>query len=180
MNDTPALCPGCAGEQARRYRPGAPDGRPEIISPDAAADLVVPMIGTMDREHCLAISLDTKHRMLAATTVSIGSIDHTFMAPREIFRDALLHNATAVVLAHNHPSGDPTPSRDDELITRRIGGAGEIIGIEVLDHLVVARDRWVSLARKGLLQTHPPVGVGAERRAGSYELTSTRIAGRSR
>jgi DNA repair protein RadC len=84
-------------------------------------------------------------------TISVGSIDHTFMAPREVFRDALLANASAVVLAHNHPSGDPEPSRDDELVTRRLVRAGELVGVEVLDHLVVGGERWVSLARRGVV-----------------------------
>jgi DNA repair protein RadC len=95
--------------------------------------------------------LDTKHRLLEVATVSVGSVDHTFMSPREVFRDALLRGASAIVIAHNHPSGDAEPSRDDELITRRIGRAGEIVGVEVLDHVVVGHRRWVSLARRGAL-----------------------------
>lgn len=100
------VCPHCAGEGARIYRPGAPEGRREITSPEDAADILNPMLGGLDREHCITLNLDTKHRLIAATTVSIGSVDHTFMSPREVFRDALLHGAAAVVLAHNHPSGD--------------------------------------------------------------------------
>jgi len=111
----------------------------------------VPLIGGADREHCLAVHLDTKHRVLGMVTVSIGSIDHTFMTPHGIFRDALLENAAAVVLAHNHPSGDPEPSRDDERVTRRLVEAGRLVGIEVLDHLVIGGGRWVSLARRGLV-----------------------------
>ncbi|HEX2027948.1 MAG TPA: DNA repair protein RadC, partial [Nitriliruptorales bacterium] len=141
----------CAGERARVYRPGARQHRPQVTSPEAAADLLVPMLEGLDREHCLTLNLDTKHRLIATTTVSIGSIDHTFMSPREIYRDALLHRAAAIVVAHNHPSGDPEPSRDDELVTRRLGQAGELVGVEVLDHLVVGHQRWVSLSRRGLL-----------------------------
>jgi DNA repair protein RadC len=92
-----------------------------------------------------------KHRVIATTTVAVGSVDHTFMGPREVFRDALLHGAGAIVIAHNHPSSDPEPSRDDERITRRLGQAGEILGVEVLDHLVIGQERWVSLARRGAL-----------------------------
>ena len=126
------------------------DDRPAITSPEAAADLVIPLLDGHDRERCLALLLDTKHRLLELTTVSIGSVDHTFMAPREVFRDALLANASAIVLAHNHPSGDPEPSRDDEAITRRLVSAGEMLGISVLDHLVTGGSRWVSLARRGV------------------------------
>lgn len=129
-----------------------PDTRGERLSdPEAVAGLVVPLIGAADREHCVAVMLDTKHRALEAVLVSVGSIDHTFMSPREIMRDALLANAAATVLAHNHPSGDPEPSRDDERVTRRLVDAGRLVGVEVLDHLVIGGGGWVSLARRGLV-----------------------------
>ena len=126
-------------------------GRTAVTSPEAAATLVVPAMAAADRERCVAALLDTKHRLLEVVTVSIGSLDHTFMGPREVFRDALLANAAALVLAHNHPSGDPEPSSDDELVTRRLVRAGELVGVEVLDHLVVGGPRWVSLARRGVV-----------------------------
>lgn len=126
------------------------EGR-RLGDPEEVADHIVPLIGGADREHCLVVLLDTKHRVLRASTVSIGSIDHTFMTPHGIFRDALLANAAAVVLAHNHPSGDPEPSRDDERVTRRLVEAGRLMGVEVLDHLVVGGGSWVSLARRGLV-----------------------------
>lgn len=142
-----AACPrsACSG---RWQVPGGMD-RPALTSPEAAAEVFVAELAGADRERCLAALLDTKHRLLEVATVSVGSIDHTFMSPREVFRDALLANAAALVLAHNHPSGDPEPSRDDELVTRRLVRAGELIGVEVLDHLVVGGQRWVSLARRG-------------------------------
>jgi DNA repair protein RadC len=145
------LCPHCAGEQTRIYRPGAPEDRLEVTSPEAAAEILMPLMQGLDREHCITLNLDTRHRLLAATTVSIGSIDHTFMSPREVFRDALLRDAAAIIIAHNHPSGDAEPSRDDELVTRRLHKASEIIGVDVLDHMVIGHDRWVSLARRGVL-----------------------------
>jgi DNA repair protein RadC len=144
----PAHCVTCA---PRRFRPDAPHLRPEVTSPEAAAEVLVPALLDADRERCVAALLDTKHRLLEVVTVSVGSLDHTFMSPREVFRDALVVNAAAVVLAHNHPSGDPEPSRDDELVTRRLARAGELVGVEVLDHLVVGGERWVSLARRGHL-----------------------------
>ena len=127
------------------------DDRPAITSPDAAAEVLEPLVRGADRERCVAALVDTKHRLLRTVTVSIGSLDHTFMSPREVLRDALLANAAAVVLAHNHPSGDPEPSRDDELITRRLVRAAEVVGIDLLDHLVIGGSRWVSLARRGVL-----------------------------
>jgi len=143
--------PRCAACEPSWFAPGTTDGRSEVTSPEAAADVLVAELVGRDRERCVAALLDTKHRLLEVATVSVGCLDHTFMAPREVFRDALLANAAALVLAHNHPSGDPEPSRDDEQLTRRLARAGELVGIELLDHLVVGGERWVSLARRGLL-----------------------------
>ncbi len=139
--------PACAD----RWRPPDATAAVEVTSPEAAAGVLVPVLAGADRERCVVALLDTKHRLLRTATVSIGSIDHTFMAPREVFRDALLANAAALVLAHNHPSGDPEPSRDDEQVTRRLVRAGELIGVAVLDSLVVGATRWVSLARRGVV-----------------------------
>ncbi len=125
--------------------------RREVTSPDAAADILAPRFVGADRERCVVALLDTKHRLLDVAVVSIGSLDHTFMSPREILRDALVANAAAIVVAHNHPSGDPEPSPDDEQVTRRLVRAGELVGVDVLDHLVVAGERWVSLARRGVV-----------------------------
>jgi DNA repair protein RadC len=138
-------------DRCRRDIPLPGTQGPRLSDPDSVAALVVPLIGTADREHCLAVLLDTKHRVLSTVTVSIGSLDHTFMSPREIMRDALLANAAACVLVHNHPSGDPEPSRDDERVTRRLVEAGRLVGVEILDHLVVGGGTWVSLARRGFV-----------------------------
>jgi DNA repair protein RadC len=140
-----------ACDRCRRDIPFPATDGAQLGDPDRVAELVVPLIGTADREHCLAVLLDTKHRVLSTVTVSIGSLDHTFMSPREIMRDALLANAAACVLVHNHPSGDPEPSRDDERVTRRLVEAGRLVGVEVLDHLVIGGGTWVSLARRGFV-----------------------------
>jgi len=142
-------CPHCVGTVG--FRPAPPTDRPAVTSPEAAAQILVPLLDGADRERCVAALLDTRHRLLATTVVSIGSIDHTFMSPREVYRDALLANASALVLAHNHPSGDVTPSADDHAVTRRLAEAGQLVGVELLDHLVVAGTRWTSLARRGAL-----------------------------
>lgn len=148
LDDAPPRCTAC---ERAWFAPGDASARPEVTSPESAARLLVPELAGRDRERCVAALLDTKHRLLEVGTISVGSLDHTFMAPREVFRDALLANAAALVLAHNHPSGDPEPSRDDELLTRRLVRAGELVGVELLDHLVVGGERWVSLARRGLV-----------------------------
>jgi DNA repair protein RadC len=150
-NGTTPTTPPTAGLAAGLLTPAPADQRHEVTSPDTAAEVLTPHLAGLDREACVAAHLDTKHRLLAVELISVGSIAHTFMSPREIYRRALLANAAAVIVAHNHPSGDPEPSRDDEAITRRLKRAGELIGIELLDHLVIAENRWVSLARLGTL-----------------------------
>jgi DNA repair protein RadC len=134
------------------FAPVEPERRVEVRSPEDAATILLPAFSGADRERCVGALLDTKHRLLRLALVSVGSVDHTFMAPREIFRDALLANASALVVAHNHPSGDAEPSRDDAAVTRRLARAGELIGVHLLDHLVVGAGRWVSLARRGILE----------------------------
>lgn len=101
-----------------------------------------------DREACYMLPLTVKHHLIGEPVlVSLGSIDHTFMSPREIFRIALSLNAAAILVAHNHPSGSPEPSKDDLAVTRRIARAADIIGIDLLDHLVVGEDNWRSIRR---------------------------------
>jgi DNA repair protein RadC len=142
---------GCAACEQVAFLPDEPSHRPELVSPETAAAVLVPRFAGADRERCVAALVDTKHRLLRVAVVSVGSLDHTFMAPREVFRDALLAGASAIFLAHNHPSGDPTPSADDRQITRRLAQAGATLGVDLLDHLVVGDPVWTSLARLGVL-----------------------------
>ncbi|MBW3602809.1 MAG: JAB domain-containing protein [Actinobacteria bacterium] len=147
----PPACLCCDARRGRAFSPGRPDARAQVGRPEDAAALVVPLLAGRDREHCLLVCLDGKHRLLGVDTVSVGTADHTFMAPREVFRDALLRGASAIFLAHNHPSADPTPSADDRQVTRRLAQAGATVGVDLLDHLVVGDPEWVSLARLGVL-----------------------------
>jgi len=141
----------CVCERARSFTLADPETRPSIASPEAAAELLVPLLRGLDREHCAMLALDTKHRLIALTTVSAGTADHTFMAPREVFRDALAHGASAILLGHNHPSGEARPSPDDRAVSRRLVQAGITLGIPVLDHLVIGNPGWTSLAREGAM-----------------------------
>jgi DNA repair protein RadC len=114
--------------------------------------VVTPLLAGRDREHGLLLALDTKYRLIDVEQVSIGTADHTFLAPREVYRDALLYGATAIAVAHNHPSGDPKPSVEDVGITERLARAGITLGVELIDHLVIGSDgEWTSLAREGLV-----------------------------
>lgn len=144
MHSCPLLVPADAG-----FRPGPPVGRRRIGVPDDAVPVVRPLLEGHDRERGVLVALDTRHRVIATAVVSIGTAAHTFLAPREIYRDALSFGASAIVVAHNHPSGDASPSDDDRRITRRLAQAGATLGVELLDHLVIGDPEWTSLARLG-------------------------------
>lgn len=103
-----------------------------------------------DRECMVAILLDTRNRVLAVHDVSIGTLDTALITPREVFKAAILVGAASVILAHNHPSGDPHPSRNDVEITETLMKAGDLLGIKVLDHIIVG-DSFISLKDKGLM-----------------------------
>ncbi|MFA5823215.1 MAG: DNA repair protein RadC [Thermodesulfovibrionales bacterium] len=102
------------------------------------------------KEHFIALHLDAKNRILCIDRVSAGTMTNSLIHPREVFKTALLSSAASLLLIHNHPSGDPTPSRDDISITEKLRGAGEIMGIAVLDHVIIG-DGYVSLKEKGYL-----------------------------
>jgi len=122
-----------------------------VHSPIDAVIILQPMLEDCDREKFIALLLDTKNHVVAANTVSIGTVNASLVHPREIFKVALLCNASAVILAHNHPSGNPTPSHEDIDITNRLKKAGEILGIEVLDHIIIGDNTWTSFKEKGLI-----------------------------
>jgi DNA repair protein RadC len=100
--------------------------------------------------------LDSKHRLIRVKLVSTGSLDATIVHPREVFREAAAASAAVIVLFHNHPSGDPTPSPDDVALTARMVGAGAVMGIDVVDHLILADQRYYSLLESGRLPRDEP------------------------
>jgi DNA repair protein RadC len=119
--------------------------RPQIMTPRDAAALLLPQFGDRSVEHFGVMLLDTKHRVLRSTLLSVGTLDASIVHPREVFREATRGGAAAIVLFHNHPSGDPTPSDDDVELTQRLVNAGHLMGIDVLDHLILAESRYCSL-----------------------------------
>ncbi|MHB1127735.1 MAG: RadC family protein [Bacillota bacterium] len=113
------------------------EDKPAIRSPLDAANLVMEEMRFLDREHFRCILLSTKNRVIRVETVSVGSLNSSIVHPREVFKSPVRHSAAAVILAHNHPSGDPTPSREDLEVTKRLVESGKILGIEVLDHIII-------------------------------------------
>ncbi len=115
-----------------------------VLTPQDAAGLLMPQFGAAAVERFGVLLLDTKHRVLKTRLLSVGTLDASLVHPREVFREAVRAGAAAVVLFHNHPSGDPTPSRDDAALTERMVAAGRIMGIDVLDHLVLGETTYYS------------------------------------
>ena len=117
-------------------------------------ELVRAVLGDTDREHFLVVMIDGKNRPIGVNVVSTGSLTASLVHPRETFKPAILSNAAAVILAHNHPSGEATPSAEDEEITRRLVDAGAILGIRVLDHIIVGEPgSYYSFLDRGVLPT---------------------------
>lgn len=132
----------------RTYQGQAP---PRIHGPDDVADLTPVMrLIHAKREHFLVLLLNARHELQGVETVSLGSLNASIVHPREVFLPAVRESACAIILVHNHPSGDPEPSEDDRGITDRVRQAGELLGITVLDHVIVAARGLASLRNLGL------------------------------
>ena len=138
-----------AVEAGRRTLVRAQRERLQFFTPRDAAEFLVPQFGTRPVEQFGVILLDTKHRLLRTTLLSVGTLDASIVHPREVFRAAASAGAAALVLFHNHPSGDPTPSEDDVALTKRLVRAGDLMGIPVLDHVIVSESRFCSLKERG-------------------------------
>ena len=139
-----------AMELGRRLLVEAPGERPQIRSPADAANLVMSEMSYLEQEHLRVLLLDTKNRVQASPTIYKGNVNTSVIRIAELFREAIRHNSTAMIAVHNHPSGDPTPSPEDVQVTRHIVEAGNLLDIEVLDHLIIGQGRYVSLKERGL------------------------------
>jgi DNA repair protein RadC len=126
--------------------------RVQILTARDAAELLVPEFGSRPVEQFGVMLLDTKHRVLRTTLLSVGTLDASIVHPREVFREAASGGASAIVVFHNHPSGDPAPSGDDVALTKRLITAGDVMGIVVLDHVIVAENAFFSMREQGCLK----------------------------
>ena len=138
-------------ELGRRVVAGDPDARPTFSAPAETARYLLPRYSARPVEVFGLLALDVRHRLLREGVVSVGCLTASLVHPREVFVAAISCRAAALVLFHNHPSGDPEPSAEDLALTRRLAAAGSLMGIEVLDHLVLGAGRWVSLKERGVL-----------------------------
>ncbi|WP_442595243.1 RadC family protein [Neobacillus sp. D3-1R] len=140
-----------AVELGRRISNLAYDDRYVIRSPEDGAKYVMNDMRFLTQEHFVCLYLNTKNQVMHKQTIFIGSLNASIVHPREVYKEALKRSAASVICVHNHPSGDPTPSREDIEVTKRLVEVGKIIGIELLDHLIIGENKFVSLKEKGYL-----------------------------
>lgn len=135
----------CIVELSRRLSKSSVVKDPDFSSPAKIAEYYMEDMRHYKQEHMKLLMLNTKSRLLGETDISKGTVNASLISPRELFIEALQKNAVGIILLHNHPSGDPTPSREDILLTRRIKEAGSLIGIELLDHIIIGNNCYASL-----------------------------------
>jgi DNA repair protein RadC len=123
----------------------------KVSSPDDVACLLTPEMKGLDREHFKVILLTTKNGILKIVTVAVGSLNAALVHPREIFKAAVLASAAGIIIVHNHPTGNPEPSREDIDLTVRFARCGELMGIELVDHIIIGGDGYVSMRERGLV-----------------------------
>ena len=143
-----------AVEVARRLAAVPEPHRVTVDSVEAAASLVRPHLMHKTKEHFIALLLDNRHRLIRLSPIAVGSLSATLVHPRELFKEAIAASAAAMIVAHNHPSGDPQPSEPDLVLTQRLRQAGALLGIELLDHLIVGAQDVVSLNAAGVFNGH--------------------------
>ena len=137
-------------ELGRRVMRAAPEERLRADSPEIVARLLMAELAYADQEYVKVVLIDTRNRIIATPTIYKGTLNTTSIRIGEIFKEAIKSNAAAIIVAHNHPSGDPSPSPEDVILTRRIVDAGTLLNIDVLDHLILGRNRWVSMKERRL------------------------------
>lgn len=138
-------------ELGRRLSKSQPGDVVVVRSPRDAADYIMDELRYLKKEHFICLFLNTKNHIIAKETLSIGTLNASLVHPREVFRAAIKLSSASIICAHNHPSGDPAPSPEDVSLTKRLAEAGQLVGIEVLDHLVIGDGRFVSLKEQGYL-----------------------------
>jgi DNA repair protein RadC len=138
-------------ELGKRLAKTGNEKRITVRSPEDAANYMMEEMRYLQKEHLICLFLNTKNQVIGEETASIGSLNASIVHPREIFRAAIKRSSASIICIHNHPSGDPTPSPEDLEVTNRLRESGDLIGIELLDHIIIGDNCFVSLKAKGLL-----------------------------
>ncbi|WP_352420126.1 DNA repair protein RadC [Proteiniborus sp.] len=140
-----------AVELGKRVMTGTHKDKPKITTPSDVADILMLDMAHLKKEHFKIVMLDTKNQVIGIEDISIGSLNSSIVHPREVFKEAIARSSASIILVHNHPSGDPTPSKEDIAITRRLAEGGDILGIKVLDHIIIGNNRFLSLKEKDII-----------------------------
>lgn len=127
------------------------DNKYTIRSPEDAAHFLMPEMSSLQQENFVALFLNVKNQIMHRQTIFVGSLNASIVHPREIFREAIKRSTASIIVAHNHPSGNPTPSPEDIDVTNRLIEAGKIVGIDVLDHIIIGDHQFISLKEKGYI-----------------------------
>lgn len=141
----------CLSELAKRLAKASAEETLCFENPDTIARYYMEDLRHEKQEHMKLLMLNSKARLIGETNISKGTVNASLITPRELFIEALQKNAVSIIILHNHPSGDPTPSREDKLTTRRIQEAGAMIGIELLDHIIIGNNCYISFREEGML-----------------------------
>ncbi|KKG15937.1 DNA repair protein RadC [Methanosarcina sp. 2.H.T.1A.6] len=139
-------------ELARRLETFIEEPKRKICSPKDVYTLMYPKMREQKKEKFITLYLDTKNQILKEEVVSIGSLNASIVHPREVFKSALLESSASVIMVHNHPSGDPSPSREDIMVTEKLVEGGKLLGIDILDHIIIGDGRYVSLKDEGFVR----------------------------
>lgn len=151
IGDVKAVTIAAAIEIGKRLASWESAGKPVIRSPKDVADLLMPRLRYEQREQFQVVLLSTKNHVLSMPVISVGSLNASIVHPREVFKEALTYSAASMILVHNHPSGDPSPSSEDIHLTKELVQAGKILSISVLDHVIIGDNKYVSLKEKGII-----------------------------
>ena len=149
VGEAKAITIAAALELGKRVAIGDSKKRVVIRSSDDIANYMMPRLRYCDREHFYAILLNTKNHIIASPLISIGTLSESLVHPRELFKEAINHSSSSIILVHNHPSGDPSPSREDIMMTRRIIEGGRLLDIQILDHVIIGDNTYISLREQG-------------------------------
>ena len=151
IGEVKAIQISCISELAKRLAKASYQDTVCFTDPKTIAQYYMEDLRHEKQEHMKLLMLNTKAKLLGETTISKGTVNASLITPRELFIEALQKNAVSIIILHNHPSGDPTPSREDMLTTKRILDAGALIGIELLDHIIIGNNCYMSFREEGML-----------------------------
>ncbi|PAV14134.1 DNA repair protein RadC [Methanosarcina spelaei] len=139
-------------ELARRLETFVEEPKRKVCSPKDVYTLMYPKMREQKKEKFITLCLDTKNQILREEVISVGSLNASIVHPREVFKSALMESSASVIMVHNHPSGDPSPSREDIMVTEKMVEGGKLLGIDVLDHIIIGEGRYVSLKDEGFVR----------------------------